>query len=52
MHMHFIKFLINVTTCITNSKIIISFNTQDFFLIALNTTVSLSQELFILKGQL
>lgn len=31
MHVHFIKFLINVTNCNTHSKIIISFNTQDFF---------------------
>lgn len=30
--MYFIKFLINVTNCTTKSKIIISFNAQDFFL--------------------
>lgn len=50
----FIKFLINVTNYTTSSKIIASFNTQDFsfFSLVVNTTVSLSQELLILKGQL
>lgn len=53
MHMCFIKFLINVTNYTTSSKIITSFNTQDFlFSFVGNTTVSLSQELLILKGQL
>lgn len=42
VHMHFIKILINVAVCITNSKIIISFHIPGDFLIVLDATGSFS----------